>query len=615
MIIMKKSLLLLFFLLLVLPHKAQEWRIEPPSWWTGMKDPSLQIMLYGKNIGKCEIKADIPGLQLKSIVSVPNPDYQFLNLEITSEARPGDFQILVQSKGKTIHSFPFALNERKSGSAARKGFDASDMIYLIMPDRFANGDPNNDSMPGMTEKADRNAPYGRHGGDLQGIIQHLDYIAGLGATALWLNPVLENNQEHSSYHGYSITDFYRIDPRLGTNELFREMVEASHKNGLKVIMDMVMNHCGSKHWWMNNLPSPDWINQFPAFTRSNYRLSTIADPHASEYDRNLALRGWFDLTMPDLNLQNPLLLKYLIQNSIWWIEYSGIDGIRMDTYPYPDPEGMKKWASAVMREYPNFNIVGEVWFTDNAKLSYWQKKAPNLNGFNSCLPSLMDFPLTFAIHKAFNEPPDWETGLQRLYDILADDFLFPEPDNMVVFAENHDAGRVFEYLGKDVRKFRLVMAFLATVRGIPQLYYGSEILMAGDGTRGHANIRQDFPGGWPGDSVNAFTGKGITRQQKETTAFISRLFNYRKINPVLHYGKLVHFVPENNVYVYFRILNNRAVMVLLNASEEERELPMEKYNEVLNLFSSGKDVMTGKDIPDLTRLKVGAMDAKIIELN
>jgi len=612
---MKKANLLVLCLLFFLPLTAQDWRIEPPSWWTGMKDPSLQIMLYGKNIGKTEIKADIPGLQLKSIVSVPNPDYLFLNVAITSEAKPGNFQILIQSKGKTLHVFPFALNERKPGSAARKGFDASDVIYLIMPDRFANGDPANDNMPGMTEKTDRKAPYGRHGGDIQGIIDHLDYIVGLGATALWLNPVLENNQEHSSYHGYSITDFYRIDPRLGTNELFSGMVEASHKLGLKVIMDMVMNHCGSRHWWMKDLPSPDWVNQFPVFTRSNYRLSTVADPHASEYDRNLALRGWFDVTMPDLNLQNPLLLRYLIQNSIWWIEYSGIDGIRMDTYPYPDPAGMQKWASAIMQEYPNFNIVGEAWFTDNAKLSYWQKNARNYDGFNSCLPSLMDFPLTFAIHKAFNESPGWETGLQRLYDVLADDFLFSDPDNMVVFAENHDAGRVFEYLGKDVRKFRMVMAFLATVRGIPQLYYGSELLMAGDGTLGHANIRQDFPGGWPEDPASAFTEKGRTTQQQETITYISRLFNYRKNNPVLHKGKLIHFVPDNNVYVYFRILNNRAVMVILNASEEERELQTEKYSEVLKSFSSGKDVVTGKIIPDLSRLTVGAMDAMVMELN
>ncbi len=611
---MKKVILPVIFLFFFLPHTAQEWRIEPPSWWTGMKDPSLQIMLYGKNISKSDIKADIPGLQVKSIVSVPNPDYLFLNVEITKEARPGNFQIPIQSKGKTLHTYQFVLNERKPGSADRKGFNASDMIYLIMPDRFANGDPANDNQPDMLEKADRKAPYGRHGGDIQGIIDHLDYIAGLGATALWLNPVLENNQEHSSYHGYSITDFYRIDPRLGTNELFSKMVEASHRLGVKVIMDMVMNHCGSDHWWMKNLPSPDWINQFPVFTRSNYRLSTIADPHASEFDRNLALRGWFDVTMPDLNLQNPLLLRYLIQNSIWWIEFSGIDGIRMDTYPYPDPVGMQKWASAIMQEYPNFNIVGKAWFTDNAKLSYWQKNAQNFDGFNSCLPSLMDFPLTFAIHKAFNEPPGWETGLQRLYDVLADDFLFIDPDNMVVFAENHDAGRVFEYLGKDVRKFRMVMAFLATVRGIPQLYYGSELLMAGDGTKGHANIRQDFPGGWPGDTINAFAEKGRNRQQQETIAYISRIFNYRKNNPVLHYGRMIHFVPENNVYVYFRILDNRAIMVILNASEEKREMTTEKFNEVLKSFSFGKDVITGEDISDLSRLTLGAMDAKVIEL-
>lgn len=611
---MRKLFTLYLLLFLLLPIVGQEWRMEPSSWWTGMKNPELQIMLYGKNIGKSDVKIDVLGVKLKSITSVTNPNYAFLNLEISDDAKPGNYQIQARSKGKTIHVFPFTLNARKPGSAERKGFDSGDMIYLIMPDRFANGDPTNDNISGMIEKADREAPYGRHGGDLKGIIEHLDYIYNLGATAIWLNPVLENNQEHSSYHGYSITDFYRIDPRLGTNELFRELVNASHEKGMKIIMDMVMNHCGSRHWWMNDLPAPDWINQFPEFTRSNYRLSTIADPHASEYDRNLAIRGWFDRTMPDLNLQNPLLLKYLLQNTIWWIEFSGIDGIRMDTYPYPDPEGMKEWAKAVLYEYPGFSIVGEAWFTDNAKLSYWQKNACNLNGFNSYLPCLMDFPLTFAIQKAFNEPPGWETGLQRLYDILADDFLFPDPNAMVVFAENHDVGRIFEYLGKDVRKFRMVMAFLATVRGIPQIYYGSELLMAGDGSLGHTNIRQDFPGGWPHDTVNAFLASGRTNLQNETVSFISHLFTYRRNNPVLHSGKLVHFVPEENVYVYFRLSDNRGVMVILNASEEKRTLQTAKYAEIFDNFTSGKDVMTGNPLAGLSRLEVDAMSARILEL-
>lgn len=590
-------------------------RIEPSLWWTGMRNPHLQLLVHGANIGKTDVQVNIPGVMLTSTLRVTNPDYLFVNLIISDQARAGDYTICFTSRGKVVTSGLFQLRDREPGSAGRKGFDASDMIYLIMPDRFANGDTLNDNVRGMLEKADRSNPYGRHGGDLKGIEDHLDYISGLGATALWLTPILENNQFYSSYHGYSITDFYKVDPRFGSNQQYAGFIKACHAKGIKVIMDMVLNHCGSYHWWMKDLPSTDWINQFPDFTRSNYRGSTLEDIHAAKADRILTTTGWFDSTMPDLNLANELMLTYLIQNSIWWVEFSGIDGIRVDTYTYPDKEGMVKWVNALMEEYPSFTIVGEVWFTDAAKLAYWQKDAMNRDHFNSGLPAMMDFPLAFGLLSAFNEEERWDNkGLLKLYDLLADDFLYPNPDNLVVLGENHDLGRLFEYLGKDIRKFRMAMAFLATVRGIPQLYYGSEILMDGDKNRSDPEIRKDFPGGWPGDTVNAFVPSGRTDAQNEAVNYISALMNYRKNNPVLQYGKLVHFIPENNVYVYFRILDGKAVMVLLNNAEDgDRTVNTVRFSEVMHSYTQGLDIVSGTVYPVPGTISVPAKSALILE--
>jgi neopullulanase len=609
-------ILALFCLQAIASGKINLERIEPSVWWIGMKNPDVQLLVYGKQIAQTDARFNIPGVSLSSTIKVQNENYLFLNLHIIGDAKPGNYAIEFVQDNKIRATGKFTLCAREQASASRKGFDASDMIYLIMPDRFANGDPSNDNMPGMLEQADRSAPYGRHGGDLKGIMDHLDYIANIGATAIWLNPVLENNQLKSSYHGYSITDYYKVDPRFGTNEQYRELVHAGHLKGLKMIMDMVNNHCGSYHWWMNDLPTPDWINQFPEFNRSNYRISTVTDPHASKADMNGAVAGWFDNTMPDLNLRNELMRTYLIQNSIWWIEYAGLDGIRMDTYPYPDKEGMVKWASAIMSEYSDFNIVGECWIADNAKLAVWQKDFPNSDGFNSQLPSLMDFPLTFAIHKAFNEKQTWTDGIQRIYDVVADDYLYPDPFNLVIFAENHDAGRIFEYLEKDLRKLKMSMALLATMRGIPQLYYGTELLMAGDGTQGHANIRHDFPGGWPGDTVNSFIASGRTPEQNEAWNYMSALFIYRKNSPALQFGNLTHFVPMDNIYVYFRELNGQGVMVIFNNNDtEEKDLNTVRFAEILSKYTSGRDIITGNRYQDLNGIHIRPKSALVIELH
>lgn len=590
-------------------------RIEPSSWWIGFKEPVVQVMVYGNQIASTRPELKYPGVTIKQVISVDNPNYLFIDLEIDKKAQPGQIQIAFKQSGKVRTTANFELLERTKGSAEREGFNQSDAIYLIMPDRFANGKPENDMVPGMKEKPNRNEPYGRHGGDLEGIKKNLDFIKEMGFTSIWLNPVLENDQPQASYHGYAITDFYRIDRRLGSNQEFKELVDACRARGIKMIMDMVFNHCGSEHWWMKDLPTHNWINQFPEFTRSNYRLSTVSDPYASKADFELTTRGWFDTTMPDMNLQNELVLNYLIQNSIWWIEYSGLQGIRMDTYPYPDKDAMAVWVKRLMKEYPKFNIVGESWISNPAKLAYWQKDFPNKDGYNSYLKSLMDFPLADALGQAFNEGEGWSSGLMRLYDVLADDHLYRYPMDLVVFAENHDLGRMFHFYNNDVNKMKLAIAFLGTVRGIPQWYYGSEILMDGNGYESHAAIRKDYPGGWPGDAINAFTAEGRTGEQNEVFNYLKKVLNYRKNSEVLQYGKTLHFIPQNEVYVYFRYFDDEAVMILLNNNDEqEREVNTSRFSEILSKYNKGVEVTTGQRISNINTLKIPAKSALIIEL-
>jgi len=591
-------------------------RLEPASWWIGFKNPVVQLMAYSEDIGLLRPEINHPGLTIRRITGVENPNYLFIDVLIDEKAEPGMVEIMFKDGKKVRKTMSLQLNERKQGSAQRQGFNSSDAIYLLMPDRFANGDPTNDDVEGMLEKADRQAPYGRHGGDLQGIMNHLDYIADMGFTAIWINPVLENDMPESSYHGYATTDYYKIDPRYGTNEDYKNLVEMANSKGLKVIKDMIFNHCGSNHWWMDDLPSDDWIN-YDGFVRSNYRLSTISDPNASMADLKLATEGWFDTSMPDLNLRNELLLNYLIQNSIWWIEYAGLQGIRQDTYPYPDKHGMAEWNKRINLEYPNFNIVGEAWIGEPSKLCYWQKDFPNSDGFNSYLKTIMDFPLMDAMHIAFNEKGGgWSDGLMRLYNVLADDHIYPDVYNMLIFPENHDVGRIYTFLQEDLRKMKMVTAFLATTRGIPQWYYGSEILMTGNGYDGHAHIRHDFPGGWPGDEINAFTSEGRTDEQNEMVDYLSKILNFRKNSKAIHHGKTLHFVPENNVYVYFRYLEDEAVMVILNNSDNEaRTISGKRFDEILSRYSNGTDILTGKTLSTLDSFQIDAKSAKIIELN
>lgn len=592
------------------------WRLEPSGWWIGMKNPSLMLLAYGDSISLYNIEVSIPGVSISNIKKVENKNYLFIYLKISDKAKAGNYKIKFTKAGQADITSSFQLWNRSYGSSNRLGFNSSDVIYLIMPDRFANGDTTNDNNLGMTEKANLKDPAGRHGGDIKGISEHIPYIASLGVTTIWNTPLLENNQPSYSYHGYAITDFYKVDHRFGTNEDYRKLAQQCHNSGLKIIMDVVLNHCGLKHWWMSDLPTADWVHTFPVFTRTNYKFGTIADIHASRYDQNLTVDGWFDNSMPDLNYNNDMLLTYMIQNSIWWIEYAGLDGLRVDTYPYVEKEKTAQWIQAIFTEYPNFNIVGEVWEGTTSKICYWQKDFPSHDGYNSHLPSLMDFPMANAIQAAFNEKDGWNEGLSRLYNVLADDYLYPNPNDLVVFGENHDMARIYDYLGKDIRKFKMAMTFIATVRGIPQILYGSEILMEANGSHEHPLIRKDFPGGWPDDTVNLFTPEGRNAQQNEAFNFLAKLLKYRKNNPVLHSGILTHFIPAEGIYVYFRELNNQAVMVLFNNNDNEpKTVETARYNEILSKYTAGKDIMTGLSIPDLKKINIPAKSALVIELS
>jgi glycosidase len=482
-----------------------------------------------------------------------------------------------------------------------------------MPDRFANGDTTNDNVEGMLEKADRSNSLGRHGGDIKGIVDHLDYFTGLGVTALWINPLLENNMPQQSYHGYAITDYYKVDPRFGTNEDYRNLVRMAHAKGLKIIMDMVENHAGTGYYWNDDLPSKDWYNEWPEFTRSNYRGGTQSDPYTSKADHDKMVKGWFDVTMADLNQHNPYLMTYLIQNSIWWIEYVGLDGIRMDTYPYPYEDAMAQWAKRVLEEYPGFSMVGEAWLNYPSQVAVWQADQHICDGYQSYLPYVFDFPLYDALGKAFTENDGWSSGVVRFYDVLSQDYLYTHPENIVVFADNHDGSRIFTKVGEDPERLKMAVTLVMTTRGVPQIYYGTEILMSGDESMGHGRLRKDFPGGWEGDTVNAFSGTGLTFEQRKTMAFMKRLANWRKNKTVIHHGKLKHFLPVDGLYVYFRYDDNDTVMVVLNTAEKPNYFNPERYSEMLKGFRYGKNILTNK-MYELTKMKIFPKRSMVLEL-
>jgi neopullulanase len=612
---MRQLLLMIFLAVGTISHGQTLFtHVEPPYWWTGMSSTTVQVLFHshGADLSKYTPSIQYPGVVLKEVNRVENPRYVILTLELSPETKAGSVPIVFRNGKKSI-TYSYVLKEKSTMAKSLGGFGPADVVYLIMPDRFSNGDPANDSIQGMHEGAHRENPEARHGGDLKGIENHLDYISDLGVTSLWLNPVLENNQRRASYHGYAITDLYKVDRRFGSNEEYVSLIEKCHARGLKVIQDMVMNHIGSEHWLMHDLPEKNWIHQFPQFTRSNYRGTVRSDPYRSEFDLKRMNDGWFDTTMPDVDQTNPLFATYLIQNTIWWIGHAGLDGIRMDTYPYPDKDFMAQWCKAVMAEFPSTNLVGEVWINDVATTAYWQKDAANRDGYEPYLPSVTDFPLYFAMTQAFAEEGGWDTGLARIYNTLSRDFVYPDPYNNLIFLDNHDLTRFFLSCGKNVKQLKLALAFLLTTRGIPQIYYGTELLMDGDGGY-HPNVRLDFPGGWPNDKKNAFAREGRTSVENEVFEHMRTLLQWRKVTPPVQQGKLVHYIPENNVYVYFRIKDEKTVMVILNGGKEKARLPMSRFAENIRHHTSAKDIITGSQVSLQQPIEIGAEEALVLEL-
>lgn len=673
------------------PDISTDVKLEPAFWWGGMQNPELQLMLYSRELPSLpqQIKVDIQGkgITLKSLEHTDNPHYLFINLDL-SQAAPQTFELIISntdsaSKADTpLYRLPYTLQGRAKGSRERQGFSNKDVIYLITPDRFANGDTSNDNQADMLEQVAANSPSNlnypdaRHGGDIAGISQHLAYLAKLGVTQLWINPLLENNQAQYSYHGYSITNLYRVDPRFGSNEDYKALVAKANKLGLGVIKDVVVNHIGSNHWWLNDLPSQDWLNDAtktqlhnrkskpdlmqsadtkssaikssvtsPRFT--SHRRTTVQDPYAAAQDHIDFVDGWFTDTMPDLNQSNPKLATYLIQNSIWWVEYAGLSGIREDTYSYADKGFLAKWSKAVMAEYPNFNIVGEEWTANPITVSYWQKGKINADGYTSDLPSLMDFPLYEKLIASLNEPETWDTGFIKLYEMLANDVVYADPSKLVLFEGNHDTNRIFSLVKENIDLYKMALTYVLTAKRIPQLFYGTEVLMTSPTEGRHDGVvRSDFPGGFANSATNAFTGQGLSEPQRQAQQFVRTLLNYRKQSLALQSGDLLHFVPQDGIYVQFRCLlhvplsaeqkaealksltqhNSQAqhnactqpsadkVMVIYNKNDKAVTLDVNRFASVLGDNRAATDIISGNTVSLNQALALPHAGVTILEL-
>lgn len=597
-------------------HAAEISRIEPPCWWVGMKNPELQIMVYGPGIGEAHVSVDYPGVRLKETVKTENPNYLFLYLDIEEDAAPGRMDLSFETAGGImVREYELLPRSTKPGAM---GFSGADVLYLITPDRFANGDPSNDTLEGA--RVDRSRSGGRHGGDIRGVTDHLDYISDLGVTAIWLNPVQKNSA--NSYHGYAISDFYAVDPRFGTMDDYVEMIDKAHEMGLKVVMDMIFNHCGSAHWWMEDLPTSDWLNVNNEFVQTNHQKWTAVDPHAAPSERSGFTDGWFNRGMPDLNQRNPLLATYLIQSSIWWIEYARIDGIRQDTHPYMDLQFGADWCNAVLTEYPDFNIVGETWYPVGSGFPAWWQRGSKLNPVDTGLKTVMDFNLAFIVPDAFNEandPSDGASkGLFNIYVSLANDFLYEDTENILIFLDNHDLSRFARKDDSGLDKYRQGVAFILTTRGIPQIYYGTELLFTGTKNEGDGIIRKDMPGGWQGDERSVFTSEGRTDMENEAWNYMSTILNWRKTSEAVKHGDLIQYAPlreYGDCYVYARIKGDETVLVVLNGSDKATELEMGRYSDVIRDYAAGTDVVTGQTFSLTEKLPVPARGAYILELH
>ena len=594
------------------PARNAALRVEPPFWWIGFRDSELQLMISGQGVAALRPTLSYPGVSVSRTRRGDSPNYLFVYLRVDPSTRPGGFDIDLSGKGRSLR-LNYRLERKNPDPAHAKGFSSADAIYLITPDRFANGDPGNDAITGMGDAPDRAGPDSRHGGDIPGISARLDYIDGMGFTAVWLNPVLETRMPARSYYGYATTDFYRVDPRLGSKLGLRELAGAARRRGIGLIMDVIVNHIGKQHPWVADPPNAEWINFGDRYVPTSHEPMAVQDPHASARDRRGLSDGWFAESMPDLNQRRPLLADYLIQNALWWIEYLGLAGMRVDAYPYPDKNFMKRWNRRVRMEYPRFTAVGGAWTGNPATVSYWQRGKRNIDGYEGELPSLMDFPLREALVSALaGNGPAGEDRWLGLYRALANDFQYPDPAALVVFADNARTRRVFPRLGADPAALRMALTYLLTVRGAPQIYYGTEILMSGDD--GLGAVRSDFPGGWPGDRRNAFTGQGLSTDQRATQLFLRDFLRWRKSKTVLHHGQLMHFLPRKNVYTYFRYDDNNQVMVAMNHNARPVSLGTRRFQERLDGYAQASDPFSAKRYALNKPLTLPARSALVLEM-
>ncbi|WP_426058568.1 glycoside hydrolase family 13 protein [Hymenobacter sp. B1770] len=589
-------------------------RIDPTFWWVGMKNPKLQLLVHGPGIGSSTVTLNYAGVTLDGVVRMESPNYLLVNLTIGPDAKPG--KVALQFAGAKKVKYEYELRARNTDPNRTQGVTSADFVYLLMPDRFANGNPKNDVVKGTrVNRVARDSMYARHGGDLKGIENHFDYLKELGVTAIWPTPVVENDQPKASYHGYALTDYYTVDPRYGTNAEYVGFVKNAHAKGLKVIHDVVLNHMGSGSYLFRDQPAKDWFHQWPSFTRSNFRDAAFNDPYASNFDRKQFGEGWFDTHMPDLNQTNPLVATYLIQNFLWWVENTGLDGYRIDTYSYSDRNFLMQWGAAILEEYPNLGMFGETWVQGTAQQAYFaQNIFPETQGFKSNLPGVTDFQMYYAINEALTKDAGWTEGISKLYYTLQADWMYQNPMRNVLFLDNHDLSRFYSVVGEDFQKYKMGLAWLLTSRGIPQLYYGTEVLMK-NFTDPDGKVREDFPGGWPGDKKNLFTAAGRNAQEQEAFRYVSTLANYRKTHPVLHSGKLMQFIPDAGVYSYFRYNDQgEAVMVMMNSNKDEKSVDTARFAERLAGFSSGTEVTSGAALADLKTLKIPGRTAWVVEL-
>jgi len=588
-------------------------RVEPMFWWVGMHNPDLQLIVHGNDIASRKVELNYPGVKLVAVHKVENPNYLFIDLRIFSGTTPGTFPIKFIKAGEKALSYNYELKKRDHSPGRAQGVTDKDLIYLIMPDRFSNGDPSNDSFSNMRETGiNRDSMFARHGGDIQGVMNHLDYLKDLGVTAIWLTPAIENDEPHASYHGYAVTDHYKIDPRFGTNALYKQFVEKCHSMGLKVVMDLVHNHAGTEGYTISDMPMKSWVHQWPKYTKSNFRDAADMDPHGSPMDKKIMQDGWFDHRMADMNENNPYLQNFLTQNHIWWVEYSGVDGFRLDTYPYNDLPYMAKWAVDVKAEFPHLSIFGETLVWSAANQAFFTEGNTVNQGFDTHLPGVTDGVWKEAVYEALNGKEGWTDGVNRLYSVMAQDFLYKDATKNTIFLDNHDMSRFLSVVGEDINKYKSGMAMLMTMRGVPQMYYGDEILMK-NFSRPDGLVREDFPGGWKGDKVNKFTAAGRTSAENDAFNYVRKLANYRKNTTALQTGKMMQYIPQKGIYVYFRYDDKKTVMVVYNSDDKEQTTATDRYFERIKGAKKAKNVITDETV-DLSKLTIPSKATLVLEL-